>query len=100
MQFDSGAIAQNGEDPATVLQNSAALIGHVHASEPQLLPLGDGGTDHGAMHRALMTHLPDHIVTIEMVATAQEPHLVAIERALQVATMSYRPDSALRPPVL
>lgn len=100
MQFDSGAIAQNGEDPATVLQNSASLIGHVHASEPQLLPLGDGGTDHGAMHRALMTHLPDHIVTIEMVATAQEPHLVAIERALQVATMSYRPDSALRPTVL
>ncbi len=100
MQFDTGAIAQNGEDPATVLQSSAALIGHVHASEPKLLPLGDGGADHTAMHRALMAHVPDHIVTIEMLATPDEPHLDAIERALQVATVSYRPDSVLCPSAL
>jgi len=100
MQFDSGAIAQNGEDPASVLQNSAALIGHVHASEPKLLPLGDGGTDHAAMHHALMTHLPSQIVTIEMLATSQEPHQVAIERALKIAINCYRPESDLRSPVL
>lgn len=107
MQFDTGALTINGEDPATVLQSSAALIGHVHASEPNLLPLGDccdGGTDHAAMGKALATHLPQHLVTIEMLAMRDEPHLAAIERALKVAIRHYRhdyqTDSALRPSVL
>ncbi len=110
MQFDTGALTINGEDPATVLQTSAALIGHVHASEPKLLPLGDcgngddGGTDHASMGKALAAHLPHHLVTIEMLATQDEPHLVAIERALQVAIQHYRhnyqTDSFTRPSVL
>lgn len=107
MQFDTGALTINGEDPTTVLQTSAELIGHVHASEPKLLPLGDGcdgGTDHASMGKVLASHLPHHLVTIEMLATQDEPHLVAIERALQVAIQHYRhnyqTDSALRPSVL
>lgn len=90
MQFDTGALTINGEDPAAVLQMGASLIGHVHASEPNLLPLGDGNSDHYAMCRALSQHLPYHLVTIEMVATQQEPHLVSIERALCVAVAHYR----------
>jgi D-psicose/D-tagatose/L-ribulose 3-epimerase len=90
MQFDTGALAINGEDPATVLQMSAGLIGHVHASEPNLLPLGDGNTDHAAMCRALSQHLPHHLVTIEMVATQQELHWVSVERAVGVAIAHYR----------
>ncbi|MBC7489491.1 MAG: sugar phosphate isomerase/epimerase, partial [Glaciimonas sp.] len=31
MQFDTGALAINGEDPVTVLRECATLIGHVHA---------------------------------------------------------------------
>jgi len=90
MQFDTGALTINGEDPGTVLQKFASLIGHVHASEPNLVPLGDGNTDHAAMGRALSQHLPRHLVTIEMVATQQELHLVSIERALVVAVAHYR----------
>ncbi len=90
MQFDTGALTINDEDPVTVLQMSAGVIGHVHASEPNLLPLGDGNTDHAAMYRALSQHLPGHLVTIEMVATQQEPHGVSIERALGVAVAHYR----------
>jgi len=89
MQFDTGALAINGEDPVSVLQMSAGLIGHVHASEPNLVPLGDGNTDHAAMYKALTQHLPTHLVTIEMMATQQEPHLVSIERALGVAIAHY-----------
>jgi len=89
MQFDTGAMTINGEDPAIVLQKSASLIGHVHASEPNLLPLGDGSTNHAAMSQALAQYLPQHLVTIEMVATQQEPHLVAVERALAVAVAHY-----------
>ena len=93
MQFDTGALTVNGEDPATVLQESAGLIGHIHASEPNLLPLGDGDSDHASMFRALMRCAPHQLVTVEMVATQNESHLVSIDRALRVATQHYRPNA-------
>lgn len=90
MQLDAGTITINDEDALTVLRDSAALIGHVHASEPDLVPLGNGRTDHARAAAGLRQHLPDHVVTIEMLATTNEPHLAAIERALQVAITHYR----------
>ena len=97
MQFDTGALTINGEEPTTVLREAAGLVGHIHASEPNLLPLGDGGVDHVSMFNALIPYLPRHLVTIEMVATQNEPHLVSIERALGVAIRHYRPNAS-RPP--
>lgn len=96
MQFDTGALTINDEDPVTVLQGCAGLIGHIHASEPSLVPLGDGATDHANMFQALAPCLPNNLVTIEMLATQNEPHLVSVERALGVAIEHYRP-SARRP---
>lgn len=90
MQFDTGALTINQESPEDLLLRSAGLIGHVHASEPDLLPLGEGGTDHRRMHAALRRHLPDHVVSIEMLAARDEPHLQAIERALTCALACYR----------
>ena len=90
MQFDTGALTINGEDADSVLGSYANLVGHVHVSERDLLPLGDGGTDHGKMYAALCHYLPTHLVSIEMLATKNEPHLVSIERALKVAVNSYR----------
>jgi sugar phosphate isomerase/epimerase len=90
MQLDSGAMTINGEDPVVELRAVAGLIGHVHASEPDLLPLGDGGTDHGRVFEALAAHLPNHTVSIEMVATKGEPHLSSMARALAVADRNYR----------
>lgn len=90
MQLDTGALTINGESPEDVLESSAGLIGHVHASEPDLIPLGDGVTDHQLMHKALSQRLPEHLVSIEMVATKEEPHLQSIERALVCAVECYR----------
>jgi sugar phosphate isomerase/epimerase len=90
MQFDTGALTINGESPEAVLECSSRFIGHVHASEPDLVPLGDGGTDHQLMHRVLSQYLPEHLVSIEMVATKEEPHLQSIERALVCAVECYR----------
>ena len=90
MQFDTGALTINGESPEAVLKHSYRFIGHVHASEPDLVPLGDGGTDHQLMHKALSQRLPEHLVSIEMVATKEEPHLQSIERALVCAVEFYR----------
>lgn len=94
MQLDTGALAINGEDAEQVLSAHAELIGHVHASEPQLVPLGDGNTDHHLASTAMQRYLPQHLVTIEMVATKEEPHLQSIERALSVATAAYRSEDA------
>lgn len=90
MQFDTGALMINGESPEDILKRNAGLIGHIHASEPDLLPLGDGGTDHRLMCKALSQYLPEHVVSIEMVATKEEPHLLSIERALTYAVECYR----------
>jgi D-psicose/D-tagatose/L-ribulose 3-epimerase len=94
MQLDTGAMSINGEDVSTVVRECAAHIGHIHASEPNLVPLGDGGTKHDAVFAALSQHLPNSLVSIEMLATQNEPHLTSIERALVVAARSYRPSGA------
>lgn len=91
MQFDAGALTINGELPSKVLESWAKFIGHVHASEPELMPLGDGGVDHRLIHEALSVYLPNHVVSVEMVATKNEPHLASIERALACAVDAYRP---------
>lgn len=93
MQLDTGALAINNEDYGTILNNYSALIGHIHASEPDLLPLGDGGCNHQQAAKAILEHLPQHIVCIEMLATKDEAHLVSIDRALNIATQIYRSDS-------
>jgi len=90
MQFDTGAITINKEDPTTILQEQASLIGHIHASEPDLLPLGDGDTDHGTLAGVLKQVFPAKIVSIEMLATKNEDHMQSVERALNVAIQSYR----------
>ncbi|HXA46447.1 MAG TPA: TIM barrel protein, partial [Burkholderiaceae bacterium] len=90
MQFDTGALAINGEDPFSVLQDCSTLIGHIHASEPDLLPLGDGTTDHSSMSAAVRKYLPNHVVSIEMLATKHEAHVLSIDRALQAAIAHYR----------
>ncbi|MDD2774359.1 MAG: TIM barrel protein [Gallionella sp.] len=90
MQLDIGALTINGEDIKTVLHDNAELIGHIHASEPDIAPLGDKDTDHAAIAIVLEHKLPEHIVSIEMLATKNESHLVSIERALKVAVQHYR----------
>lgn len=89
MQFDTGAFAMTGEDTDGFLAKNASLVGHVHASEPNLVPLGDGATDHDGMARALGHWLPANIVTIEMVSTQGEPHPASIDRAIAVALSTY-----------
>lgn len=93
MQMDTGALTLAGETAAAVLRADAALIGHIHASEPDLVTLGDGGTDHAAAAAAIGERLPRHIVAIEMAAAKDEPHLAAIERALTVAMRCYRGEA-------
>lgn len=99
MQLDTGAIAANQEDPRQVIVDNAARIGHIHASEPELAPLGDRATRHDVIGALVATYLPQHVVSIEMLATKPEPHLASLERALRVADRWYRSLPRLSPGV-
>lgn len=89
MQLDLGAITINNEHP-NIIAEHANLIGHIHASEPNLIPLGDHpGSAHENFGKAIKSFLPYHIVTIEMLATKNEPHIKSIERALKTAKTFY-----------
>jgi D-psicose/D-tagatose/L-ribulose 3-epimerase len=91
MQLDTGALAINDEDIDSILKNYAHLIGHIHASEPDLIPLGDDNTDHSKIYTALQKYLPNSIISIEMLATKNEAHEVSITRALNTAMKYYCP---------
>ena len=97
MQLDTGALTLNDENIEQVLEAHSHIIGHIHASEPDLVPLGDGATPHASMARYIGRYLAQHLVTIEMVATKTEPALASIERALGIATASYRIESGSAP---
>jgi D-psicose/D-tagatose/L-ribulose 3-epimerase len=93
MQWDSGAITMNAESPTQVAEKFHTLIGHIHASEPHLVTLGEGGVAHKSMAAALFpffNHKRSYLVTIEMVASKTEPHVTAVEKALQVALANYK----------
>lgn len=98
MQLDTGALAINGEDPERIVRDCGALIGHVHASEPDLVVLGDGAADHGRTAAALRTWLPDAVVAVEMLPAKNEPHVDAVARAVAVAIRHYRAEAPRKEP--
>lgn len=92
MQLDAGAMIINHEDIASVVAQSYPWSGHVHASEPDLMPLGEYGTQHEIFGMALAQHMPSAVVTIETLASRNEPHLSAITRSLNTAIQHYGHD--------
>lgn len=93
MQLDTGALAINGEDPDQVVRAYGDLIGHVHASEPDLVVLGDGTADHARTAAALRTWRPDAVVAVEMLPAKNEARVAAVARALAVAIRHYRSEA-------
>lgn len=90
LQIDSGAMAINNENAKSILETQMHSVGHVHLSEPDLLPIGDGYCDHAEFRAALNKYgHTDQIVCIEMLATDNEPSLLAISRALQFVRDTY-----------
>ena len=90
MQLDTGALTINGECPETIIRKYAALIGHIHASEPDLVLLGDGKTDHSRIAKIIGSLLPEQIISIEMLPSATIPNIVSLERAIILAIHHYR----------
>ncbi|WP_422347344.1 sugar phosphate isomerase/epimerase family protein [Stenotrophomonas sp. DR009] len=91
MQFDTGSIFINNEDPAELLARHADIIGHVHLSEPGLSPLGASGTDHASMAAALNQYMHDAPLTIEMLRPANG--VAGLKSPLQFVLDHYRAPS-------
>lgn len=92
LQLDTGALTLQGEDPVTIIRSVAPRVGHIHASEPQLVPVGEGATRHQQIGPLLKAWLPDQTVTVEMLPPQTGNRLEALERALQAAAAAYSPD--------
>lgn len=90
VHLDAGAIHLLGEDPGEAARSAGRLLRHFHASEPGLVPLGDGGVDHAPIASALRHADYEGFVSIEMVqardgASWQD----RLRRAIAVARNAY-----------
>lgn len=89
MQFDTGALCINAEDAFSVCADLHHLIGHIHVSEPELVPVGTGSTNHNETAKAIRTFLPESTVTIEMLTDKAQNPLAAIEASIVYVTSYY-----------
>jgi D-psicose/D-tagatose/L-ribulose 3-epimerase len=89
MQLDTGALSINSESSCQVCEHYGDLIGHIHASEPNLIPLSRGSCDHKEMGKAVARYLPNHIVCIEMLTSSEESTLTAIEDSVRLTLHAY-----------
>ena len=86
LQLDTGTVLINGEDHMQLLSTLSKhprLLGHIHISEPKLIPLGDAQSTLSMLVDRLYKALPKTLVTIEMLATTEEPHSLSIERSIR-----------------
>jgi sugar phosphate isomerase/epimerase len=65
LHLDAGTMAINSEAANDLAQRHAAIVGYIHASEPDLAPVNDSSV-HRALGAALAIHLPTMPVSIEM----------------------------------
>jgi D-psicose/D-tagatose/L-ribulose 3-epimerase len=91
MQLDTGAIFINEEQPFSICSDFQHLIGHIHVSEPELVPIGKGQIDHYQLATALSTLIPHCIVTIEMLTNAVQDVMAEIDSAVCFVTGCYGP---------
>jgi D-psicose/D-tagatose/L-ribulose 3-epimerase len=89
MQIDTGAIAINQEDLKSILIQYHSLVGHIHVSEPNLVPIGDLNTNHKDFGANIRQFFQEEVVTIEMLVNKNESSEVAIERAIKVTMNHY-----------
>ena len=81
MQLDTGTVITNGEDTAEFSEVEGA-VGHVHLSEPKLLPLCLAPEEHNDVFRAAADIAPG-TVTIEMLTKGQGSTAELVERSVR-----------------
>lgn len=98
LQLDFGTCALNAEDPEATLAAHATLVGHVHVSEAHLRPVDAAAPHHAAYAAALRRHLPEGVVTLEMLVPKGPDRLATLGRVLRCAVKRYGTDAEMQPP--
>lgn len=88
LNLDTGCLTITGDDPTTVIPKTLPVTGHVHLSEPNLAPLGAGGTNHEVIAANLQSAGYDGVVSIEMKASESE-NLEQVSRAIEFVKKTY-----------
>ena len=110
--LDTAVVQLNGEDIEALLAEGAAWVWHIHASEKDLVPLGQPAgarqpgvqsgvqsgvppghlpeaVDHATMAAAIRRWVPDRVVCVEILARGNDLHFANIEQSLAFARRHY-----------
>ena len=105
--LDTAVVQLNGEDIEALLAEGAAWVRHIHASEKDLVPLGQSAgarqhevqpgvplgrvpaVDHATMAAAIRCWVPDRVVCVEILARGNDLHFANIEQSLAFARRHY-----------
>lgn len=88
LHLDTASAAQES-DAAAAIEAAGGAISHVHASEPNLAPLGTSGLDHAVMGAALRRAGYAAWVSLEMRATTAAGALDRVDEAIRHARVAY-----------
>jgi D-psicose/D-tagatose/L-ribulose 3-epimerase len=89
IHLDGGALTLNGEEPLMAVRSAGASLAHFHASEPFLVPLGDGATDHAQCSLALRSVSYDGWISVEMRRAVDGDPLDRLRRASETFAAFY-----------
>lgn len=87
LQLDLGTMTVNGESP-DVIDRVAPLVGHIHVSEPRLVPVGTTQAPH-AIYASHLKKVPAAYLTIEMVEKDAGRPLDAVREAIRFVKRIY-----------
>jgi sugar phosphate isomerase/epimerase len=86
LQLDTGTMFLEAEAPE-IMNEALALAAHAHVSEPHLLPIGSGGTDHEKVSAAFKSADYEGFLSIEM--KASNDWQGAIRKAVSLVRAQY-----------
>lgn len=91
LHVDAGVMTLNGEDYASTLEAAFPYMAHYHVSEPNLVLVGEGGTDHARAADCLRSLGYDGWVSIEMRTSAPPDgdNLPGVRRSVERALAAY-----------
>lgn len=94
MQLDTGAMTISGETDHFLTPSVSNWVGHIHISEPGLVPVGHGQCDHRKMADMLGRYFPNRVATIEMIAGGSTDCVSVIADTLSIVTTCYNKSEA------
>lgn len=90
MQLDTGAMCINGEIQEETLKRVKAYIGHIHISEPDLVPVYQNNQYQESLAPLIKQYFPDMPITIEMLTKESDDVLDEIEKSIRYVTALYQ----------